>query len=640
MKKFYTLLIALVALNITAFAADWNIVLNVTAGADRVKAVIGASETSDNVKELAIGENNIVIPEGESLYIIPKNEADIVVFKDSEGDDIEKSYYGYYEIWASSWRDPYSPYTLTVMDENSYRTKNVTVNMDDCSKVTIVRGDGKEFEPESNTISIAYNPENESKLTIKPRTLSGLIYKVSVGGTDIEKSSDRFYVNLVDKTGSEPTYVETIDVAANFPEDMKFKTVITLDGPKEMISYIKVNNVNVADIDACLTAEGFEANPGETIAIGFDSDHKIDEVTDNGDTKYAYSQFTIEQIDRDHNVTIKGHKYATFKVKFNVTGAEGVVGSFGSTKVSFTEGENNIDVSEKNSSITFSEASGWYFEKFTDADNTDYLQTSDYEYDKKIYLSLTEGDEYTIISKKIRRDNQLVIYYDDFSSLELSYFTTKFENYDELPDAIVPGYNTINFRDEDGYFTVFASGSYDGFYAYKNDEKIAAPFDGAKYFEDETVANKDIYKVFFITEPTAHNVTFTVAENALDGYAVTKDILAEVSDFAAPVKAVGKTRFTIAPVARATDGIKVTVADKVIEPADGVYTFETEADTEVKVSTSGQSGIDDILTDAADGKADVYNLQGICVRRAATAADVKALPAGIYIVNGVKVAVK
>lgn len=187
MKKFYTLFIALVALNITAFAADWNIVVNVTAGADRVKAVIGTSETSNNVKELAIGENNIVIPEGESLYIIPKNETDIVVFKDSEGDDIEKSYYGYYEIWASSWRDPYSPYTLTVMDENSYRTQNVTVKMDNYKKVTIVRGDGKEFEPESNTVSIAYNPENESKLTIKPRSSKDLIYKVTVADKDIEK---------------------------------------------------------------------------------------------------------------------------------------------------------------------------------------------------------------------------------------------------------------------------------------------------------------------------------------------------------------------------------------------------------------------------------------------------------------------
>lgn len=54
--------------------ADWDITLNVTKGADRVKAVVGASETSDNVVELTVGDNNIHIPSYESLYIIPNNE--------------------------------------------------------------------------------------------------------------------------------------------------------------------------------------------------------------------------------------------------------------------------------------------------------------------------------------------------------------------------------------------------------------------------------------------------------------------------------------------------------------------------------------------------------------------------------------
>lgn len=635
MKKFYTLLIALVALNITAFAADKEVIINVTAGADRVDVVVGEEVFNGVTKTLINGENKITLPEDQYIYVTPKVKSDIIVFKDKDGDDVSMSNGSYYiRYWST-----YSPYTLTVMDESSYRTKFVTVKMDDCSKVSIVRADGKEFKPTLNSVSIPYSPVDESILTIKPRSYDGMIYKVSVNGVDVAKSSDRFKVNLVDDSGSEPVYVENIDVTANFPEGLKFKTVITLDGPKEMISYIKVNDVNVADIDACLTAEGFEANPGETIAIGYNSDYKIEEVTDNNETKYAFSQLTIEQIDRDHNVTIKGHKYANYQVKFNITGAEGVIGSFGSSKPKFVENENLIDVSEKNNKLTVTEASGWYFESFTDKNNTNYLESSDYKYDKAVYLTLNEGDEYTIVAKKIRRDNQLVIYYDDFNSLDLSYFTTKFQHYDELPDAIVTGYNTINFRDEDGYFSVYASGSYEGFHAYKNDEKIELRYETAKYFDDENVANNDVYKVFFVNEPTVHHVTFTVSNNALDGYAVNKDILAEVNDFSAPVKAVGKTRFTIAPVARAADGIKVTVGDKEIEPVEGAYTFETEADTNVKVTTSTPSGIDNILTDA-NATAEVYNLQGICVRRAATAADVKALPAGIYIVNGAKVAVK
>ena len=186
MKKLYTLLITILALNLTASAADWDIVLKVTEGADRVKAVIGASETNGAVRALVNGDNQIIIPEDQSLYIIPQNENDIIIFKDSDGDDIEKSYYGYYEIYASSWRSPYSPYTLTVKDESSYRTKSVSVKIDDCSKVSIVRGDGKEFDPDTNSFAVSYNPENESKLTIKPRSYRDIIYKVSVNGKDVE----------------------------------------------------------------------------------------------------------------------------------------------------------------------------------------------------------------------------------------------------------------------------------------------------------------------------------------------------------------------------------------------------------------------------------------------------------------------
>ena len=103
-------------------------------------------------------------------------------------------------IWLSpSTRFIFSPDSGLLPSES--RTKTVTVKMDDCSKVSIVRADGKEFKPEENTVSILYNPDEESKLTIKPRSWSDMLYKVSVGGKDVSKSGDRFYVELVDKTG-------------------------------------------------------------------------------------------------------------------------------------------------------------------------------------------------------------------------------------------------------------------------------------------------------------------------------------------------------------------------------------------------------------------------------------------------------
>ena len=602
MKKFLLIVLAVLACCVTALAEDWNITLKVLRGADLVSAVVGSTTTSGEKIDLVEGDNQITIPSDNSLYIIPTNETDIVSFKDSDGDDVEKSYFGnYYDIYASSYGSPYSPYTLSVVPESEYRTKTVTVKMDDCSKVSIVRADGKEFKPEENTVSILYNPDEESKLTIKPRSWSDMLYKVSVGGKDVSKSGDRFYVELVDKTGDAPAYVDEIDVAANFPEGLKFKTVITLDGPSEMISYIRINDTDVSDLAACLTEDGFEASPGDKIAIGYHKDYKIEKVVDNGEDKNVYSQFTIDGIDCDHNISIKGHKYAIFNVVFNVSGPEGIVTN---TERVFVEGSNTVKISEKNTSITFSAAPGYYYETFTDG-TTDYLSLSDWTVYGRIYLDVKEGAEYTIVAKKIRRDNELVVFFDDFSDISFYNFKTSFKNYTELPEQMVAGYNTVNFRDEDGYFDV---------------------------------KHGDVYKVFFRNKPAAHTVTFNAASGLLDGYDVKKDLIAD-ADITAPVEAVGKTRFTISPKARAAEGdLVVKVGDKTVEPVNGVYTFETEGDTEVAVS-SPTSGIENVLV-GEQATADVYNLQGICVFRGASASDIEALPAGIYIVGGQKVRVR
>ena len=111
------------------------------------------------------------------------------------------------------------------------------------------------------------------------------------------------------------------------------------------------------------------------------------------------------------------------------------------------------------------------------------------------------------------------------------------------------------------------------------------------------------------------------------------DLIAD-TDCSAPVKAAGPTVFTISPVSRADKEIVVKVNDEEIKPVDGVFTFETKADT--RVSVTAMSGIGDVITDTT-GNADVYNLQGI---RVASAADMSSLPAGIYIVNGKKTVIK
>ena len=51
------------------------------------------------------------------------------------------------------------------------------------------------------------------------------------------------------------------------------------------------------------------------------------------------------------------------------------------------------------------------------------------------------------------------------------------------------------------------------------------------------------------------------------------------------------------------------------------------------------SGVENVISDKAS-TGDVYNMQGICVKRAATTEDLNTLPTGIYIINGKKIVVK
>lgn len=614
----------------------YQIILNVT-GADRVKAYIGEKFSTDlPEKKLVEGENKVTVPYEESLFIKAINPNDYVTFIDCDEDKVSKIN-GYYELYESLAK--YSPYELTVADESTYRKNSVTVTMDDPEKVVIGRADGTKFEPTEKTIQILYNEENEARLTISSRDNS-VFYKVTADGKDIQASYKTYSINLVDKSGDEPVYVQNIDVKANFDEGMTFKTVITLDGPEEMISYIKINDVEVDDIKACLSEDGFEAEPLSNIAIGFDSDYKVDQLVDNGSNKYVYSEYNIADLNQDHNITITGHKYAVYDVKFNVTGAEGFTASLGSTKITFVDGETTKTFSEKNSYVYFDlvDANEWYFETFTDNDDTDY--TEDVWYGS-VSINIKEGQEFTIVAKQVERNNQIAVYLDDYDLSSLDYFSCGFDNYDSPTDRMTNGYNLINFRDEDGKFKLFASaysGQYSTLHAYKNDEKQEL---AGKYHEDENVAHNDVYKFFFDNDPGVHNVTFNVEDGILDGYEVKKDIIAD-ADVTAPVKAVGPTKFEISPVAvsRAADeGFTIKVAGQEIQPVDGVYTFTTTADTTVEIKAKKTSGIDEILMNA-NGPVDVFNLQGIRVLHDANADDIKALTPGFYIINGIKVLVK
>lgn len=75
-----------------------------------------------------------------------------------------------------------------------------------------------------------------------------------------------------------------------------------------------------------------------------------------------------------------------------------------------------------------------------------------------------------------------------------------------------------------------------------------------------------------------------------------------------------------------------------VSQPNAIYSLDVSADYQGKISTakltSGSVSVDYLIEDYLPAEADVYNLQGICVRRGASPEDVNSLPSGIYIVNG------
>lgn len=89
---------------------------------------------------------------------------------------------------------------------------------------------------------------------------------------------------------------------------------------------------------------------------------------------------------------------------------------------------------------------------------------------------------------------------------------------------------------------------------------------------------------------------------------------------------------------------KPGVFELTVTQAAPEYTITVSADYQGKISTArltaGTVSAEAICADKLRAVNDVYNLQGICVRRGATPEDVNALPSGIYIVNGRKYMVR
>lgn len=423
-------------------------------------------------------------------------------------------------------------------------------------------------------------------------------------------------------------FTENINIQYEFPEDLNYTVKIgfTNNNP-ECLQSVTYAGEEIEDYAA---AEGFIVRPGKKLTVTVNSlYHKLAGYKVNGESEEVFGDVYSVVVLSDIELEFDAAPYEVMNAQIIIDGVEGITITNYKThkEVEAVNGANDLSFTEKDNSYYVAVNPGYELtEVYDETYEKDYLASY-----FSGYLYLDKNSKIYLTAKKIVFDSDVVVYIDDLTDvyygLSLTCGKSTYSTYDA-------GYFTFPFRKADGGIKFSASGvkSANG---YINGEATEIGY--PSYFTLNDINDGDVVKVFFKPENAIeHTVKFEASEGLLDGFEIKKDIVAAV-DPSDDVKAVGKTRFTMTPVSRANEDLTVKVGDQEIEAVDGVYTFETEGDTTVSVLST--SGIADV-TVGENQTHDVYNLQGIRVAHNASSADLNNLPAGIYIINGKKIAIK
>ncbi len=639
MKKIYSLFVALVAMCCSAVAQETaSLTVNVD-DASRVKIVIDYVEqtivTGDNVFEYdpyAYAYMEIGGASGD--YGITNVHA---VYSDGSEENVSM-WGGKAGISLSAYGNG-AVYTVTSFSYAELRTATCTVNVDDASKVSFQRGNSTVDLVNGDNI-IAFIPDGSNAETFSIRSTGGSLYQVLHNGE----------VASTDWSGSysvSPANGDRIEIKANFPDvnvPVTFEAVN--EGTEGFVTDVKVDGVAVDHL-----VENFSVKLGSTLEwTPNETDYKLNSILLNGAESSLYECRSITVL-TEEPIIIKydATKYATFNITVNIDHADRItlykVVNYSQYEIPLVDGENTVEISQACSGLSFKAAGGCSVLSFTDAEGTEYK-----DYPKNYQdIPVAEGKAFTVTTSRVERNSSFIFYIDNPSRSDYGgCITLARETYDRsvMTDTLLfmdsygnltleGGYYTINFDpiiDNPIYFYFYGSstGTLNPI-LYQND--TVATYSTSKQYL--TVADGEVIKAYLDGTPSFHNVTFDAS--SVTGYAfeeVVRDIIVPVADVTAPLSVLTGTQISFNVVGApsvATPGAEVFVNDVVVTPGDNGYVITVTEDTKIEIKANTGTSVE--YVEAAVNN-NVYTLQGVLLITNATEAQIKALPAGLYIVNG------
>lgn len=620
MKKFYSIFVmAIMAIVAFNAKADITVTLKVddatrlTANYQYYGADYTAKEVSLDLTQFTGEGATFTVPASYCYVNIYATDGNTITsaMNETTGSSASIGSSTYFYIYADA------VLSVTSADLEATRTASCTVNVDDASKVNMSYYSGTKIELVNGANTIKFNPNNETPFQISHASYGESLYQVALNNVVQTDSYGRYVVSVADG--------DVLDIKSDFPDEPTTITFSYGDNEAEVLGClsVKVDGEAVEDFDG----KTLTAKLGQKITIvgdvnlyNFNYSIYVD-----GASVYFSGNYEFTATKTEYAISIDATKYTTFNV-YATTATPEYISVYAGTSndvITLSTDTTAIALTSNNNYINIMPA--------TDCFITSILVNGvEYGTSSVSVRGLAENDTIVITADKLVRDKEAYIWVDDLTAAMYGYSVQRYS--DRASVNLISGEAvTVNFADTDNpYYISFYQPTYCSIFA--NGVYLVPQYEGSTSYYVTLVDGDDI-KVYLASQPEKYAVTIT--QNVEDAISAVATDGQAYSNYASGFTALDGT---VVSITLADTKASVTVDGATVEAdADGKYNVVITKETNIVVDKT--NAIEEVV-EVETLNNNVYNLQGILVVKNATESQINALPAGLYIINGKKVAVK
>ncbi len=624
MKKFYSIFVmAIMAIVAFNAKADITVTLKVddatrlTANYQYYGADYTAKEVSLDLTQFTGEGATFTVPASYCYVNIYATDGNTITsaMNETTGSSASIGSSTYFYIYADA------VLSVTSADLEATRTASCTVNVDDASKVNMSYYSGTKIELVNGANTIKFNPNNETPFQISHASYGESLYQVALNNVVQTDSYGRYVVSVADG--------DVLDIKSDFPDEPTTITFSYGDNEAEVLGClsVKVDGEAVEDFDG----KTLTAKLGQKITIvgdvnlyNFNYSIYVD-----GASVYFSGNYEFTATKTEYAISIDATKYTTFNV-YATTATPEYISVYAGTSndvITLSTDTTAIALTSNNNYINIMPATDCFITSVL-VNGVEY--GSNYGTSSVSVRGLAENDTIVITADKLVREKEAYIWVDDLTAAMYGYSVQRYS--DRASINLISGEAvTVNFADTDNpYYLSFYQPTYCSIFV--NGVYLVPQYEGSTSYYVTLVDGDDI-KVYLASQPEKYAVTIT--QNVEDAISAVATDGQAYSNYASGFIALDGT---VVSITLADTKASVTVDGATVEAdADGKYNVVVTKETNIVVDKT--NAIEEVV-EVETLNNNVYNLQGILVVKNATESQINALPAGLYIINGKKVAVK